>query len=673
MRTVLLLAFCLPLTAQQAAQPAAQPAAPAAADTKPDAAKADTSSPVPAADSWFSGWVDVGYRGVTSVGGSLDTYRSIVDLGSGPKLLGVDFTFTDPKHRFFDQVNVRASNLGGDPYQSIHVDARKAKLYNFSADYRDIAYFNFLPSYADPLLPSGITLDEQAFDTHRHFANFSLDLLPGNWFVPYLAFDRDSSSGTGTTVFVSNGNEYPVPNHLNDSTNLYRGGVRFELRRFHVTLEQGGTTFKSDQNVYQSPQGTINAGNSSSPIFGQQLDLTDLLANYGISGSSIYSKGLFTANPTPWLDLYGQFLYSQPKSDVNYQEVAGGNLYLQSQILFYSSEQFLLAAASKMPHTTASFGGEIRPVRRVRLVESWMTDRLHNAGSAASTDLLLGAAGLSQSTAALLASSLATNYSQFESDIFFDATSKIMVRGGYRYVWGDANDAVLPAAGLASSDNGKLRRNVGVGAITYRPGHGLSLTAEAEGGSSGGVYFRTSLYNYEKVRAQARYQATPSLSLAADFTLLNNQDPLSGVNYDYLAHQESLSVLYSPAGGKMWDFQGSYTRSDLRSNLTYLTPQNLTQQTDRYRDNSHTGSALFNFHPLQGKRFAPRLTAGGSFFISSGSRPTNFYQPVAKLWVPLAKQVILFTEWQYYGYGEAFYLYEGFRTHIITAGLRFTR
>jgi hypothetical protein len=209
--------------------------------------------------------------------------------------------------------------------------------------------------------------------------------------------------------------------------------------------------------------------------------------------------------------------------------------------------------------------------------------------------------------------------------------------------------------------------------VTFRPGHGISVTGEVEGGSSSGVYFRTSLYDYQKVRAQARYQATASLSLAADFTLLNNHDPLPGVNYDYLAHQESLSVLYSPAGGKLWDFEGSYTRSDLRSNLGYFSPQDLVPQISRYRDNSHTANALFNLHPFHGAHFAPRLTAGGSFFISSGSRPTNFYQPVAKLWVPLAKHVSLFTEWEYYGYGEAFYLYEGFRTHIVTAGLRFTR
>ena len=32
-----------------------------------------------------------------------------------------------------------------------------------------------------------------------------------------------------------------------------------------------------------------------------------------------------------------------------------------------------------------------------------------------------------------------------------------------------------------------------------------------------------------------------------------------------------------------------------------------------------------------------------------------------------------FSEWRYYGYGEAFLLYEGFRTNLVTTGVRFTR
>ncbi|MEO7144200.1 MAG: hypothetical protein ABI165_11950, partial [Bryobacteraceae bacterium] len=232
--------------------PVAAPApVPVKAEEKP-AAKTEAASPAPTADEWISGSVDVGYRWQTGVGGSMDTYRSIVNLGSGPKLLGADFTLLDPGKRVFDVMHVRAYSWGDDPYSTLHVDARKAKRYDFNADYRNIAYFNNLPSYADPLLGRGIVLDEQSFDTRRRFASVQLDLLPGNWFVPYLAYDRDSGAGSGVTTFVSDGNEFPAPNTLRDLTNLYRGGVRFERKHFHVTLEEGGTTFKNDQNVYFS-------------------------------------------------------------------------------------------------------------------------------------------------------------------------------------------------------------------------------------------------------------------------------------------------------------------------------------------------------------------------------------------------------------------------------------
>ena len=68
-----------------------------------------------------------------------------------------------------------------------------------------------------------------------------------------------------------------------------------------------------------------------------------------------------------------------------------------------------------------------------------------------------------------------------------------------------------------------------------------------------------------------------------------------------------------------------------------------------------------------------QLVAGGSAVITSGSRPTTYYQPVGKLTVPLTKRVGMFAEWRYYGLGETFYGYESFRAHLITAGLRYTR
>jgi len=659
MKTLLLISLTLPLLAQE-------PPAPAAAATT-----SDTASPVPSTEPAITGWMDLGYVFIPGVGGSYDAFRSIIDVHQGPKLLGTDFTLTDPKHRWFDTIQVRSTTWGAEPSSSAHVGARKSGAYDFNADFRDFAYFNFLPSYADPLLGQGIVLDEQSFDTRRKIAALSLDIRPGHWWTPYFGWDHDSSSGTGASVFVTDGNQYPVPNTLRDSTDLYRGGVHFEKPRFHVTLEEGGTAFKSDQSLYQN-SGSVNSGNLSRPIFGQTLDLTSLLAAYGIGGSSAYSKALLTANPASWLDIYGQFLYSQPNSNVHYQQTDAGSLYLQSQVLFYSSEQELLNAAAKQPHTTGSLGAEIRPFKHVRIVESWMTDRLHDAGSAASTQTLLDRFD-SLSLSSLLASTLVTNYNQEALDIFFDGIPKLTLRGGYRYVWGDARYAFLPPEGLASSDQEQLRQNIGIGSATFRPSQKISLTGEVEAASSSGVYFRTSLYNYQKVRAQVHYQPLASLSVSADFTLLNNQNPLAGTNYDYSAHQESLSLYWSPRASKIFDIQGSYSRSDLKSNIGFLEPENLFAQVSRYRDDSHAATALFDLAWPHGNRFAPKLAAGGSLFISSGSRPISYYQPIAKLSLPLGSHVSWFTEWRYYGYGETLYLYEGFRTHLVTTGLRFTR
>ena len=163
------------------------------------------------------------------------------------------------------------------------------------------------------------------------------------------------------------------------------------------------------------------------------------------------------------------------------------------------------------------------------------------------------------------------------------------------------------------------------------------------------------------------------MSASADFILLNNQNPVPGVHYDYLSSQESLSLFWSPVGGKRWDLLASYSRSALRSDINYFEPEILQVRRSFYRENAHVATALFNINLPHYAALAPRITAGGSFFISSGSRPTSYYQPLAKLWIPLNKRVSWFSEWQYYGYGEAFYLYEGFRTHLVTTGLRFTR
>jgi hypothetical protein len=173
------------------------------------------------------------------------------------------------------------------------------------------------------------------------------------------------------------------------------------------------------------------------------------------------------------------------------------------------------------------------------------------------------------------------------------------------------------------------------------------------------------------MRARARYQLAAKLSLQASFSLLNNQNPTPGINYDFLSRQNSLSVSWTPS--KRVSILGEYTRSTLYSNIGYLEPEYLTPETSLYRDNAHNASALVDLALPAYAKLAPHLAFGGSLFISSGSRPTTYYQPVARLSLPLPKGLVWKSEYRYYGYDEAFYQYEGFRAHILQTGLTISR
>jgi hypothetical protein len=656
MRILLALVLSIPLLAQ--APPAVAPA--------PVVAPTPVAPPTPPTDDWLTGSIDLGYR-FSSVGGSNDTYRSVVNLGGGPRLFGLDFTIIDPQKRLFDRLDVRAYNWGGDPYNTVHLNAAKRGIYDFNFDYRDIAYFNFLPSFADPLLGSGIVLDENSYNTRRRMSDFQLDLLPGKRIMPYLAYGRDSGQGTGITTFETGNNEYPVSDNMFDKTDNYRAGVHLEFNRWHVTLEQGGTTLREDQQAYMSG---FNAGNNTAPYFGQQLDLTGLTQAYGIRGDSIYSKGLFTASPVSWIDFYGQFLYSRPETNVSYNQLDYGSFVVLSSLLFYTGEQALEFAETKEPHTTGSFGFELRPLKRLRVIESLMTDRLHTAAAGLLTDMILSPSSVAETTPLPLSGLLVMNYNQEQIEVLLDVTRKLMLRGGYRYVWGDAEApaALIAGVGLESSE---LRQNVGLAGVTFRVTRKLSANLDFEGASTSHAYFRTSLYNYQKMRARARYQVTSKLSLQASFSLLDNQNPSPGINYDFLSRQNSLSAAWTP--GKRVSVLGEYTRSTLRSDINYLEPEFLTPELSLYRDDAHTASALVDLALPGYAGLAPRLAFGGSLFISSGSRPTSYYQPLARLSVPLRKNLSWNSEYRFYGYGETFYQYEDFHAHILQTGIKLSR
>lgn len=654
------------LLAPLAAQEPAKPAETAKEEQKTAPAPAD--QPVAEPERPVSGTVDVGYRWISGPKGDFNTYRSVVNLGEGLKVFNFDFSIDDPSKHFWHNLTVIGSGWGGDPYNTLKVIAEKRRYYRFTADYRNISYFDFLPSFADPQMVQGVLFNERSYDTNKRMSDINFELWPSRRIVPFFSYGRSSNYGNGITPFVTGPtNEYPIRNLIDDRVNNYRGGVRFEFDKYHVTLEQGGTSFADNEQVFSTEAGT---GDRTAPILGQRLSLTNALQGYGITGDSIYTKVLLNSNVLKWVNLNAQFLYSRPRTDVNYAESATGNFVLLSALRFYSSSSLLGAGEASMPHTTGNFGVEVHPGQRLRVYYTFTTNQFHSASDALLTEQLFFADSPEQLTKTLSNNRLVLNYYQQRADVAYDVTKRFTLRGGYRYEWGDSSNPagfLTPAPGI---DNGLLKRHVGMAGGTYRAGQKFSLTGEFEASDGVNTYFRTSLQDYKRFRSIARYQVLPSLLFTANYNIMNNENPAPGVNYNFESSQQTASLFWTPKGGNRVSVLGEYTHSRIRSDISYLEPQILSPAQSVYRDYAHTGTAVVNLTPFKFPVASPNITFGGSFFTSNGSRPMNYYQPLGRFLIPVYRHVNWYAEWRWYGLSQDYFIYEGFRSHQFITGFR---
>ncbi len=133
-----------------------------------------------------------------------------------------------------------------------------------------MAYFNALPSFANPQIAQGVLFTQDSYDVRNKVTDILLELRPTTRIVPYFEYQRNGGSGQGVMNTVANFNEYPVSTLYDSSTNLYRGGVHFELSQMHLTLEGGGTQFHDNQLLVT---GNYNAGNRTTPYLGETLFL----------------------------------------------------------------------------------------------------------------------------------------------------------------------------------------------------------------------------------------------------------------------------------------------------------------------------------------------------------------------------------------------------------------
>ena len=652
------------LAAQEPAKPAVDPAKPQEEQSKTaPAEKAAEAAPAKEpAEQAITGSVDFGYRFNTGIAGNYDAYRTTVNLGEGLKLFGFDLQIKSPTHKYFDHMKLFGLGWGGDPYTTARLDVFKERVYDLHVDYKNIAYFNYLPTFANTFLDQGILHTERASDLRHKMFDAELRLRPGTRLIPYLQFSRDSTDGHGITTFVTGGNEYPVAETSHDTTLRFVGGVSLELNKVHATFEEGSTSFRDDSDTRNTQ---LNRGDRLTPIAGQQLNLSTLSELYRTRGDGYFTKGQATFTPYTWMDLSGQFLYSNPSTNSTYLANATGSFVDLATLVFYNSQTSGLTSLANQPHSAGSLYLELRPLAHVRILESYSGDHLNVPSSYVLSEATSIATppnpekGYTRYT---------TTYNRHQTEAVVDLTRWLTVRAGFRNVWGDLTTRAPQVNGV-ELENAQLSQNVFLAGLQLRLNQKFRATFDTEVGSADKSYFRTSLHDYKKGTARIRYQALSNLALTSSFTALYNENPTPGVNYDFRSRQASLGFFWNPKAAKRYSLLGDYTFSSLKTNLGYFEPQSGLSDLSNYRDNAHTATLLFDCSPPGGK-YAPHFSFGGSMFKSSGSRPSSYMQPLARVSMPFHEHANFFTEWRYYGYGESNYAYEGFRSHVFQIGLR---
>lgn len=621
-----------------------------------------------AADAPVKGVIDVGARWVKEPLGDFQTYRSIINLGQGVRLANVDLNIEPSGLKLFDTLRLSGSNWGGDPYNTSRFDLEKRGVYRFLGSYSNIAYFNYLPSFANTQA-TGAFFNQRAYDTQvRNFDN-ELQLFPGTRFTPYLAYSRNTDYGNGITTLVADRNEYPLRNLVWWGQDTYRGGIRADFGRSHLTVEHGDTQFRDDQQVFSTER--LGGNRGGTPFVGQSLFLGDGRQAYAIRGGGRFTKVLFVANPYDWVDLYGQVLYANPRTSPGFFQNTMGNLVdATSGLLFFSRGFDTLFGDARRPHTSGTFAMELRPFSRLRIREMYETDRIKTDTSATlSTLLLTPTSALSRQPGYI--DRLEASHTRQTVEALFDIHRRLTLRGGYRYEWGDSVFRGGALNQFNPQERVNLERHVGLAGIQARPWDRLTLVVNAEVSNGVRTYFRTGLQDYHKIRAQGRYRLTDNLNFNAVHVRLDNKNPAPGVDFNYLAQSSSLNLQWLPRGGSRVSILADYTRSSIRSDIDYLEPHILQPARSLYVDNAHTGTLLADITLRGSGVVKPKLTLGGSFVTTAGSRPSRYYQPTGRFLLPVSEKIHFYSEWRWFGLAQPFYLFEGFRTHMIMTGFRF--
>jgi hypothetical protein len=646
----------------------------------PGGAQASTPASSPASPAEGFKWgpytghsdVEIGYRWVSDTAGNRDMYRSLVNLGEGPKLLhsSISMRADYGTARLFDSLNLSLDSWGGEPYSSLRLDFGKTGSYEFRADYRHMNYFNFVPTWADPLLAAGTVFNQHSLDVSYRTIDVQLKLFPTHKVQPYVAYSRNTGYGPGFTTYSLTGNEFLLNQQWHYAADEYRGGVQFSLPRLVLTLEQGYRFLKNDTGVTEDgePQ-----GNNPVPFIGNPIVLNTLDRGYHDRTTLPVTKALLRFTPFEKLTITGRYIYTMSDLESNLAEIDTGSFVSLENRLVYTASSNAFNSRSKQPNHNGSFLVEFSPSSRLTVLEDFSTRNFHITGDALLASIFFNASSLAGPFGGksdvhitdLQGSLLAFDQLHNQAEVEYDLGRGFQVRGGYRFAHAETT--------LESSDNGDTEsqtasysRHTGIVGVGFTRGRWLTLGLDYENNSTNHALMRTDLLDYDQFKFDWSLRPLKNVSLNGRVAFLRNSNDQSDIDLKSHNRDYTVAINYEPSERFMLSLD--YTRTNILSDIAILLPQTLQLDRSLFDERGNGIGGAMSVGIYRGIKVA----LGYRGILNLGSYPLNYHQPYASLTIPLWNHLAFKHSWQYFGYHEkGGSTLQDNRTHLMTFAIAY--
>ena len=473
----------------------------------------------------ISGEFSLGWRDV-SVDGDVSKYDEDINLGEGPRLFGAAIAYraADPDGKLPHFVSIDVEGIGGDPFESMRLEARHYGSWRFRASRltSDYAYDDLLVLPANASIEGSTGGDFHRFDFERVRDEVALDVALSEQADLTLGFDRYSKHGESTTTIDVQRDEFELDRPIDEEMQRLRAGFVYRWDRVTVSVEEQLNDYESDSRAFLPGFST-----GENPDDLATLDLYFLDQPYEYREHAHIAR--VNARPSDRWRLKAAVSLSSLDMDVGASERAQGIDFTGSPFATEETGAGTAARDTAIYDAGASFS---------------LNERLELTAGVArrefdqDAETRFGTAGGGQSDWAI-------DTTSYDLGVLFAASRALSLSAGW---YGDRRDVRVDrqATGGAPLRNREDTDSGGFYArIEYRPDDRFSLRASINENDIDDPFTLATATDARRLRIRARYSFDNGISISADHSRTDLDNAVASWSTD--TRQSGLRLSYATA------------------------------------------------------------------------------------------------------------------------------